>query len=112
MHELKAKEFLGVYLPGAVLSHFVPQEKCTFKHILDRCEAGGRENFQLYPYRLKSWVLMNRPFGLYIHIGAHLLKYMVGRITRRNVLSRYIKLRVLIAVTEGYSSSLQDASIE
>ena len=41
MMRLKAIGYKALYLPEAKIHHYVPQEKCSYKHILDRVKAHG-----------------------------------------------------------------------
>jgi glucosyl-dolichyl phosphate glucuronosyltransferase len=106
MYRLKEQGLSGLYLPAARIQHFVPGGKCTLKHILARCEAGVLEDYRRYDFRLKSWVLFNKPVGLYIHIIVNYIKYLLKRILSKKWCSAYIKLRVLVLVTKSYEERL------
>jgi glycosyltransferase involved in cell wall biosynthesis len=107
MENLRAQGLTGAYLPEARIRHFVPQRKCTFEHILGRCEAGALEGHHRYRFRLKSWILLGKPVGLYAHILVAFGRYLLKRLTLSRGISEYINFRIVMAVAKGLEDDIR-----
>ncbi len=84
----------AIYLPEARLRHFVPQSKCTYEHILERCLAGARSSARAFEYRLKWLDRGPWKLGLALHIAEKWLSLRRARICRRSAAKEYIDLRM------------------
>ncbi|RJR35244.1 MAG: glycosyltransferase family 2 protein [Desulfobacteraceae bacterium] len=84
----------AVYLPTAGLKHFVPQSKCSFEHILERCLAGARSSAGSFEYRLKWLDRGAVKWGLALHIFKKWLCLQAARICGRSAVGAYVDLRM------------------
>jgi glucosyl-dolichyl phosphate glucuronosyltransferase len=109
MGRLSGKGLTGVYLPGARIRHFVPQEKCTLEHIVRRCEAGALENLDKYRYRLDSVVWLSIPVGIYVHALYYCMRYVAKRLLLKSGSDEYIKLRIALTVAAAQWRNLRTA---
>lgn len=93
----------ALYLPEARLRHFVPEDKCTYEHILERCLAGARASAKDVEYRLK-W--MDRgPWkpGLALHIIKRWLVLLRAKMAGQNPTKEYVDLKVLMEIRKYFS---------
>jgi glycosyltransferase involved in cell wall biosynthesis len=98
MDRLRGKGLVAHYLPEATLQHFVPADKATMKHILARCEAGVLGNADQYDFRLKSWILLRKPFGLYCHALFNYLRFVAAKLTLHKGGGEYVRYRLVLSV--------------
>jgi len=88
----------AVYLPAAKLKHFVPQSKCSFEHILERCLAGARSSARAFEYRLKWLDRGTWKWGLTLHIFKKWLCLQAARICGRSAVGEYVDLRMWLEI--------------
>jgi glycosyltransferase involved in cell wall biosynthesis len=98
MDRLRRKGLVAHYLPEATLDHFVPADKASMKHILARCEAGVLGNADHYDFRLKSWILFRKPFGLYCHALFHYVRFVAAKLTLHKGSGEYVRYRMVLSI--------------
>jgi|AP12_2_1047962.scaffolds.fasta_scaffold03105_2 glucosyl-dolichyl phosphate glucuronosyltransferase len=98
MDRLRSSGLVAHYLPEATLEHFVPADKASLKHILERCEAGVVGKADLYDFRLKSWILLRKPLGLYCHAFFNYLKFVAAKLTFHKGRGEYVKYRMVLSI--------------
>jgi glucosyl-dolichyl phosphate glucuronosyltransferase len=109
MDRLREKGLVAHYLPAATLEHFVPKDKASMEHILERCEAGVVGRADLYDFRLKSWILFRRPLGLYCHALFAYLKFVLASMTFHGGRGEYVKYRMVLSLAREKTRALMAA---
>ncbi len=112
MDKLRSRGLMGIYLPDAMVKHYVPLEKCTAEHILKRCEAGALDGYDRYYFRLKQWVWFNRPVGLYVHAVVAFGRYLWKKFSFQGGMAEYIRFRIVTAITQGYTNNLRKNQVK
>lgn len=106
MDRLREKGLVAHYLPEATLEHFVPSDKVSMKHILERCEAGVVGRADQYDFRLKPWIFLRKPLGLYCHAIFHYLRFVFARLTFHKGLGEYVKYRMVASIARETAREL------
>jgi len=96
MDRLKKINMIPWYIPEARITHFVPADKCTLKHIVSRTKAGARE-FAKEIKQNKDWPTIFRiPRWVYKEIIVLLMKMALNVSRGRKIYREYIRLIFLV----------------
>lgn len=100
MDRLKKIGYKAIYLPNAKLSHYVPKDKSTLKHIASRSKAWGyyRSENELFQYKRK---LFGVPFWFYKNIFKKIFKFVLSLLRGKLDYRTYLEIHRIYGQIES-----------
>lgn len=104
MNRLEQKGWKPLYVPQAKIYHFVSREKCTLKHIADRCEAAGFEHAPQFLDAAKHRLFAGVPLWMYKRYLLLWKNWISAKIRGEKGLPQYLEYRRMIGIMRGARS--------
>jgi GT2 family glycosyltransferase len=123
MERLRARGILPWYLPGAVVQHFVPAQKCCLPYLAGNWEAHGestvmrgvvdttpflRARPELSPVCRDGWPrIAGAPLCAYVEAGRYGMRWLVQRALARSAYVNYASWRFCLGAIRGHRQRRQ-----
>ncbi len=101
MDRLRAQGLRGLYLPEAALSHWVPAEKCTARHIGDRAQAAAAFAIRVADRLPPGRYLFGAPRWMYREALSAWWAWMRRRLTGGKAYRQYVAYRAKLGRIEA-----------
>jgi|GEM_PF-963478 len=101
MKRLNEAGWKGLYLPDALIKHYVPLGKMTLKHIASRWEAWGVEQAGQYRNYLKHFLIFGLPRWMVKRAIGKWLHYVYLRLTWQDWIHPYVEYREYLGILKG-----------
>ncbi|MCA9399055.1 MAG: glycosyltransferase, partial [Candidatus Omnitrophica bacterium] len=90
----------GLYLPQAKIGHFVPNDKCQFKHIMARREAYGREVALEHMKTYDGKFFMDTPLWIYKKLAQDYIQLLSNKISHKETYDVHASLYYIKGMTK------------
>lgn len=107
MNRLRDMQMSSWYVPEAGLAHYVPEKKCSLKHLADRAEAYEFNRARaLYPKGQRRVTICGIPPVMYKWACGNWVRWLFAKVIRnKRYAQHYISLRRLLGTMRGLSEA-------